>query len=44
MLYEKKVDSKQIFIEVARSELVRNYIGHTATKTALAGVLFIDEA
>ena len=48
--YKLGAIKKNVFVEVDRSGLVSNYIGHTAIKTkevcqsALGGVLFIDEA
>ena len=48
--YKLGAVKKNVFVEVDRSGLVSNYIGHTALKTkevcesAMGGVLFIDEA
>lgn len=50
ILYEEGILPKDSFVETDRSGLVGQYLGHTAQKThdlvksALGGVLFIDEA
>lgn len=50
LFYENKLISKEVFIEVSKSDLVGNHIVETTTKTrkilesALGGVLFINEA
>lgn len=50
LLYQYGVIKKDVFVEVAREDLVAEYVGQTAPKTkevlerALGGILFIDEA